>query len=231
MLFKKLDKILFYAFIVAEVIIYLTFLFADSLNSFDTTYLKYSGIIVCFIFSIIFTVLKRRKVWDYFMPIALAFTLISDYFLLVQTEYDKFIYGLITFIFVQIFYALYLLKDESDNKRKAFLYVFAFRIIIIVIAYSLGFTVYKDYSLEILAGAYFINLIINFIECFLLKNKEKAYLIMSLGFFLFIMCDINVGLYNVDINGVNKEIPNFLMWFFYLPSQVILSSINYYKNK
>ena len=46
----------------------------------------------------------------------------------------------------------------------------------------------------------------------------------KLGLLLFIACDINVGLNNVHlIEGIDYTLVNFLMWVFYLPSQVLLS--------
>ena len=57
---------------------------------------------------------------------------------------------------------------------------------------------------------------------------DKEYLIFSLGLLLFIGCDINVGLNNVHLfEGIDYSLVNFLMWVFYLPSQVLLSLTNF----
>ena len=51
--------------------------------------------------------------------------------------------------------------------------------------------------------------------------------IFIMGLLLFIACDINVALNNVQIfEGIDYHIVNYLMRVFYLPSQVMLSLTN-----
>lgn len=56
----------------------------------------------------------------------------------------------------------------------------------------------------------------NFIDS--LSIKTKKFYLLALGFFLFIFCDVCVGINNLRYN----EYSAILMWSFYLPSQVLL---------
>jgi hypothetical protein len=87
----------------------------------------------------------------------------------------------------------------------------------------------------VLASSYFIIFTINMIKSWfnVIMNKRRTMYEISfaIGLFLFYLCDINVGLNNLssmqfDItSGIDilVKCSGILMWFFYLPAQVILS--------
>lgn len=226
--FKKIDYIVISLFILLEIALYLSFLFIEkgiSVTRIESSTLKYAGISLCLAFSL-YCLIRKRKMVNCFIPIALVFTLISDYFLLFNTNQNLYVYGLITFIITQLIYfafILYLRRSKFEllvNLLVRFLLTIA----------ALGTAFYLNYSdvLTILALVYFVELLSNFLYSTFLIKLDKEYLIFSLGLLLFIGCDINVGLNNVHLfEGIDYSLVNFLMWVFYLPSQVLLSLTNF----
>ena len=226
--FKKIDYIVISVFILLEIALYLSFLFIDKgifVTRIESSTLKYVSISLCLAFSL-YCLIRKRKMANCFIPIALVFTLISDYFLLFNTNQNLYVYGLITFIITQLIYfafILYLRKSKSElfiNLLVRFLLTIA----ALVVAFYLN---YSD-VLTILALVYFVELLSNFLYSTFLIKFDKEYLIFLLGLLLFIGCDINVGLNNVHLfEGIDYSLVNFLMWVFYLPSQVLLSLTNF----
>lgn len=226
--FKKIDYIVISVFILLEIALYLSFLFIDKgifATRIESSTLKYAGISLCLAFSL-YCLIRKRKMLNCFIPIALVFTLISDYFLLFNTNQNLYVYGLITFIITQLIYfafILYLRKSKLELLINL-LVRFLLTIAVLVVAFYLN---YSD-VLTILALVYFVELLSNFLYSTLLMKFDKKYLIFSLGLLLFIGCDINVGLNNVHLfEGIDYSLVNFLMWVFYLPSQVLLSLTNF----
>lgn len=225
--FKKADTFIVFTFILLEVIIYVLFLLLDgkviSLEV-DSSYFKYAGIILCLIFSL-FGFYKNKKFINILIPIALVFTLISDYFLLFNTDSSLFTYGLYTFICAQLIYFVFIVCKRRSIKEfiLSLILRITLSIVALVSANSLGF----NDLLTNLALLYFVELVSNFIYSFWLIKDNKLMFIFIMGLLLFIACDINVALNNVQIfEGIDYHIVNYLMRVFYLPSQVMLSLTN-----
>ena len=223
--FKKIDWIVISVFLLIEMALYLSFLILDmNPGTIDTTWFKYSGVVLCLIFSI-YCVFKKKDKISLFIPLALVFTLISDYFLLINTDMDLFIPGLATFIITQLIY--FLLISYKRRKRNEFILNIILRILISAILIFVASTLVKIDWLVSLALIYFTQLLINFCYSVCLIKEDKKYLIFVSGLLIFIACDINVGLNNVHIiDGIDYKIVNYLMWLFYLPSQVLLACSN-----
>ena len=187
-------------FILAELIIYLYFLAGD-LFGFDTSLIKYAGIVLCFVRA----VYKKNRI------IALAFglTLISDFFLLILNRY--YVVGVCVFILIQMTYLYFLYREECN------LY-FILRGLMLAAGLLLLITNKQINVLYAVTLFYFINLLGNTLSSF--SNPKLR--MMSLGFVLFVCCDICVGLNNLLQPDVLHRIVNFSMWFFYLPSQVLI---------
>lgn len=171
------------------------------LNNLDSSYLKYLGIILCFIYNLI----NKNIIF----LVASIFTLISDYYLLLTNNHI--LIGLITFIIVQFTY-MYFLHIKKINNHYLLRTIIYFLIIIISL-------IIKTNIETLLALLYFSTLLMNTICSY--QNKELF--IYSLGLTLFIGCDINVGLHNIMSVGTIYELVTLLMWIFYLPSQVLIS--------
>ena len=168
----------------------------------DTILIKYSGIVLCLIYSLIN--------FDMYIVLALSFTAAADYFLLVKDA--DYLLGVSLFVVAQIIYLLYLHNNECRT------YI-GYRILISLLVLII-FKVFKQFNmLNGVAAIYFIELIFNFISS--LSNKQFKWL--SVGFCLFIMCDICVGLFNILSPGKLFDAVSLLMWAFYLPSQVLIA--------
>lgn len=185
------------SFIFIETILYCCFVILDLLAN-DSSLIKYLSIILCLLFAII----NKKK----YQSLALFFTLIADYFLLIKINI---IPGLISFIIVQLIYMLYFHTNNIPVYLKYRIITYLLLTVINLII-KLPLTYY-------LALLYFSALLFNLLSC---VNYNKIH---SLGMFLFILCDICVGLHNVLNYGLLYKIISLLMWIFYLPSQVLLS--------
>ena len=186
-------------FFVSELLIYITFIILDLLK-LDSTYIKYAGILLCLIYAI-YNKKKNRS-------IAMFFTLIADYFLLVINKHYEI--GLLSFIIVQITYFYFL-----GNIDKAYFNMFLLIRGFIAIAGGLVLLLTNNLSLlNELVLIYFSNLLLNFIQAYICGQK-----LFALGLLLFICCDICVGLHNIN---AALSLATFLMWIFYLPSQVLI---------
>lgn len=186
-------------FIISESIIYILFILLD-LQKINSTYIKYLGIILCLIYAFY----NHKK----YQSVSMVFTLIADLFLLVlNTNYEI---GVISFIVVQIIYLFFI---KNINNRNFNLYLL-FRIIVIVTGILILYKISYINLLNVLVIIYFSNLLINTIESYGIKNNTLA-----LGLTLFVCCDICVGLNNIL---PQETIATFLMWVFYLPSQVLI---------
>lgn len=226
--FKKIDYIVISVFLLIEVALYLSFLLLDfKYASFDdlSTILKYSSIILCLVCSLYFG-LRKRNILNFLIPIALTFTLISDYFLLINNDVSSYSIGLITFIIAQLIY--FVLISLIFKSLKAFLINLVFRIVLTSIVIVVLYLLKEDNLETFLALSYFVELLANFIFSLFLIKTDKRLILFSVGLLLFICCDINVGLNNVHIiPNLDYEIVNNLMRLFYLPSQTLICLTNF----
>lgn len=210
-------------FVFIEAIFYASFLYFDFVDTIISEYIKYAAILTCFLASI-YATWKKRSICSLFTALALVFTCISDYFLLLSHDQNLFIIGVFTFFIAQIFYALMMNKRTDGKKLTLDLFL---RVSLTVILLIVSISIKLD-ALTTCALIYFIELLVNFIMSLVHSKENKRYLILALGFFLFILCDINVALNNFSIENESfKFAIYFMMWLFYLPSQVILSMNSY----
>ena len=229
---STLKKVFLILVLLVELFLYTFFLYFDfnDINIEISNWLKYVGIIICFLTSLIPIFSKNAAKTQYFIPFSLFFTLVSDYFLLINTDKNLYIFGVVIFIIVQLSYFIYI--ETLKKNKTSFLISLIFRIIlssILIIVLS----IIRFDLLSIVSACYFVELLMNFITSLSLIKINKFFLIFSIGLLLFIGCDISVGLTNLDLfEGHIKNLVSNLMWIFYLPSQVLISFSNYinYKN-
>ena len=224
---STLKKVFLILVLLVELFLYTLFLYFDfnDINIEISNWLKYVGIIICFLASLIPIFSKNSAKTQYFIPFSLFFTLVSDYFLLINTDKNLYIFGVVIFIIVQLSYFIYI--ETLKKNKTSFLISLIFRIIlssILIIVLS----IIRFDLLSIVSACYFVELLMNFITSLSLIKINKYFLIFSIGLLLFIGCDISVGLTNLDLfEGHIKNIVSNLMWIFYLPSQVLISFSNY----
>ena len=224
---STLKKVFLILVLLVELFLYTLFLYFDfnDINIEISNWLKYVGIIICFLASLIPIFSKNSAKTQYFIPFSLFFTLVSDYFLLINTDKNLYIFGVVIFIIVQLSYFIYI--EILKKNKTSFLISLIFRIIlssILIIVLS----IIRFDLLSIVSACYFVELLMNFITSLSLIKINKYFLIFSIGLLLFIGCDISVGLTNLDLfEGHIKNLVSNLMWIFYLPSQVLISFSNY----
>lgn len=220
-------------FILIHLILYL-FIYAFKIITGKTeTIADYIVVISCFLFSLVYFIIKRNSNTIIFV-IAFLFTILADTNLLILD--DNYELGILAFIIVQFAYFWYILKNmyTKDN----YSYLIAIRLITIVIGVIASLIVQTDKLLVCLVIIYISNLVINLIISIIPRKRN---LLFSLGLFLFLLCDICVGCYNIgdiidiiDISNTSlfykiANLPFNIAWLFYHPSQVLLAISNYIK--
>lgn len=217
-------------FILIHLILYL-FIYAFKIITGKTeTIADYIVVISCFLFSLVYFIIKINSNTLIFV-IAFLFTILADTNLLIlDNNYEL---GILAFIIVQFAYFWYILKNmyTKDN----YSYLIAIRLITIVIGVIASLIVQTDKLLVCLVIIYISNLVINLIISIIPRKRN---LLFSLGLFLFLLCDICVGCYNIgdiiDISNTSlfykiANLPFNIAWLFYHPSQVLLAISNYIK--
>ncbi len=212
---KKIKNIGFIAF---ETIIYVFFLALDIAKK-DSMGIKYFGIVLCFLFALSNAFRGKNCLT---LSLALLFTLIADWFLLVKN--DNYVFGVCSFIVVQAIYFVRLIDDGVSFKRSGIIRAFAIAVVISIL-----------YVLELLdiltfvVSIYFVNLVLNAVDGYTLFSKSTKNKLFAIGMTLFIFCDLSVGLNNLssyaDVSKIATfiKIASFAMWVFYLPSQVLIA--------
>ena len=194
--------------------------------------IKFVGIMDCLVMAVYIAVSNRAKI-SIFISISLAFTLIADFFLIFPGRDIR--PGLLSFIFAHIVY-LCIIENFKINRilPELAIRLGVASVFTIPISRVSGF----DYLSLYLVALYGVTFVMNYISCILkvldryegrpesLKCKSEipnGFLrLLFIGLSLFILCDINVALFNILKGGIAYHICSVLMWIFYLPSQVIL---------
>lgn len=217
-----------------SIFIYLVFLFIDikykDLGNSYSIYLKYTEIIICFIITLFIGSDGYSKRDTFLVQLARFFTLIADYLLMIANNYK---FGILSFCIVQIIYIIRHTAMEKD-KFKNIVFLFGALVISLVILFKIDMSKI-DTSLFLSALVYACFLITGLycaVSTIFRSNYPKGgTFIIAIGMVLFFLCDANVGIFNVtlgmQISFFNIEdinfLSGFLMWFFYLPSQLLLS--------
>lgn len=205
---KTIPTWLIAGFLTAEGAIYIAFLTLDLLDRGSETYgLKYGGILLCLAFAL----LCALRGGDRLVAPALAFTAGADWFLLIQNDHLPL--GVALFLCVQ---TLYLLRLRLAGSPLA---LWLRTILALALVAAL---VWLDLAtpLNLLAVVYFSQLLSNCILAWRLPSMRR----FALGLSLFAGCDICVGLFNSSLLSPAAITPVSIgMWFFYLPSQVLIA--------
>lgn len=229
-------------FLTIQVVLYSLFLITDFTDGSAglSNGIKYSIVIICFCYVLIHKVGTDKKDLAYLRG-ALFFTLVSDLIILFLNR-GLYHYGMMTFLVVQQLYGIRLTRIRSkhpelkENKlynslplRLGMQLIFATMFCLILTLSG----VITD-GLVIVSVLYFTSLVFNVARsarlAFLLPRDRKIVL-FAFGLFLFLLCDINVGFYNlmnfIPLSGKGFQlihsISALLMWTFYAPSQVLIA--------
>ncbi len=195
-------------FICLEAALYLAFTAMDVLGAGGSAPLKFTGIALCFAFSLLLSMSGGEQLVTAAVGLAAA----ADIFLLLLDRY--YAVGLGLFFVVQI---LYFARIYRANGHKS---AWPTRVYLFTGCFALFMYIGGDNVLPALpAAAYFAFFLCNVMQASGSENR-----LFFAGLCVFLCCDICVGLHNIP-----DRIPDWLhraadigMWTFYLPSQVML---------
>lgn len=159
----------------------------------------------------------------------LFITLIADLFLLILGRH--YILGILLFSVVQIIYSSrYGFTNLKMNIRN-FIVIFSSLFIVYFVVDKLIFKLDFIWGMGLFYGICLLNSVIKAAKAYRdrLFPKPNGHMIL-IGMVLFLLCDINVALYNILNEGLFYNISSISMWLFYLPSQVLLSLSGYKYN-
>jgi len=215
---KQLFKYRIHLVLIACIaLLYVSFLSLDILTHTRpmlSLQLKYLSMVLCFLLAISLHKRSANKNDSKYVIIALIFTLIADIFLLFTTN-D--IAGIFFFCLAQLTYL----------KRYNFKF-FTFGLCLAPVAIAVYFFT-SIAALFVIAGFYAILILTCFVSTFYTQLPRFNLICVRLGMFLFILCDIHVALFNqLPRNVAYHQIASVAMWFFYLPSQVLLALSAYH---
>lgn len=236
-------------FVMLQMILYVTFLTLDirSGSTLISRNVKYSIIILCFCYALFWGNRAHKSIF-FCMIAGLLFTVISDLFLLIL---DCYTYGVLTFIIVQLFYGIRItLADMKIHRRGAeskedgsckmlFLHRLTLRIgvelmIAFIVCLILWLAEVPMGFLLIISVFYFTCIVTNTVTAMksaMYCPRNRCNLLFAVGMGLFLLCDINVGLFNLsgfislpaNIYDFLYSMSSVLMWTFYAPSQIIIA--------
>ncbi|MCR5078902.1 MAG: hypothetical protein K6B65_03150 [Bacilli bacterium] len=218
--FCKVFTYLYLGVGVSLAIAYIVTGFFDSLH-LATNILKFVLVVASFLYVFIYfwvRFLKDDGCRDrLFLWIALLFTLGADVFLLLVNDFYE--VGVSLFIVAQIVHFLRGARHYYKKDRVYLAITIALRAVLCIVAPLLTIPLDMVSPTNILTMIYFPNLIMNFVDgvYIAVKVNRRLGLFLSVGFLLFIGCDICVGLSNVGLPLWN------LIWIFYGPSQIVLA--------
>ncbi len=197
------------AFLAVEGVLYVTFLTIDLMGQGSSNAVKYAGILLC----IGMAALSLRRGGDPLVLIALTLTAAADWFLLVRG--DHYAPGVSIFLVVQMVYLCRLHRDGAG-------FAVPWRLVLPVLA-ALGLAVLRMASpVNLLAGVYYTQLLVN--TGLAWRQQGRRYRRFAIGLTLFVCCDTCVGLFNAGLpDGLLYRAVSLGMWFFYLPSQVLIT--------
>lgn len=181
-------------------------------NELFATILKYGGLILCFVYVLVYA---RR---DVFLVLALGLTVIADGILIYNNVSEA---GVGVFILVQVAHFLRFSQIRSVSPLVPILA--AALIILVGVLQSLVPLMF------VLAAAYAILIFTNIYEAVRWYRKERSDVShhAMIGFVLFFLCDLCVGVSYLTTTGALPQtitiLANYLAWVFYLPSQINLA--------
>lgn len=217
--------------ILYTVILYFDFFSTEFFSSLSLA--KLISIMLCFSLSVLTGKDYLNKGDKYLLQSGLFITMIAD-FMILFTDYLALGVGIFSIVHI-----LYIMRYERNKSRLLLVRMVFLLLIILGIYLVTNFLIMEINLLFAAALFYAVALIISVIKAIksyrhkLFPYPNRSFI--ALGMVLFLLCDINVGIFNIiiltnnsnDIASLLYNISGLLMWFFYLPSQVLLSLSGY----
>ena len=230
---SKLIKII----LIIIVLFYFIFLYIDffSVKTFiSSNIIKFISMILILSITLLTGKDSLSTKDNFLLKVGIFITVIADILLLLVDNY--YIIGIGLFSIVQITYSI---RYDFKN-RKNIIRNFTIIFIVLSLIYILTNTFIIKIDFTILISLYYAICLVSSTIKGINTYKDKKYpklnsIMITLGMILFLLCDVNVAANNIlsSLSISNKFISVFInisffsMWFFYLPSQVLLSLSGY----
>ena len=233
-----MKKIAYYTVILKVTLIFIIIFYLAYLN-IDLFNVKYSNLsdkikFICIILCFFLALLSKSNPIDShnvrLLQYGLLLTVIADFFLLIVDSYYPI--GVAIFTLAQIIYTIRYDPENKVNIIKS--YILAF--IILLFIYFIVKAFLNVDLIVFISICYGVSLITNVYKSIVIFRK-KLYpnpnaAMVALGMVLFLLCDINVAMYNIlehvhKTGGIIYRIASVSMWLYYLPSQVLLALSGY----
>jgi len=216
---RKIYRILWFtAFLLIEGGLFAVILIREAAGPDEIALRFLSVAVACFFAAEL--LIMRRGAERLFLLLAMAFTVSADVFLVLLDRHYELAVGL--FLIAQCLHAVRILLG---GKRSVLPSVIA-RLALSVSAVA-ALVIFKFFApLTVLGALYAAELLMNVIDSALSVRSGKRFILSFIGFFLFLLCDVTVGLNGIGRgfgipSGVLSALSD-LTWVFYLPSQVLI---------
>lgn len=198
-------------FLTVEAILYAAFLVWDvTIGGRGSNPIKFAGILLCLVYALYLS----RQGGCRLVSAALALTVLADVFLLLLNAH--YALGILLFCGVQGLYFIRIVRGGGRNLWGLRLGLFLLSLVVLNL---LGLLI----PLNILALFYFTNFFCNALAS--LSCSGRSMRLFSIGLWLFLCCDLCVGLFQ-NPQLVPPAMSPFVsvgMWLFYLPAQVLIT--------
>ena len=216
---RKIYRILWFtAFLLIEGGLFAVILLREAAGPDEIALRFLSVAVACFFAAEL--LIMRRGAEQLFLLLAMAFTVSADVFLVLLDRHYELAVGL--FLIAQCLHAVRILLG---GKRSVLPSVIA-RLALSVSAVA-ALVIFKFFApLTVLGALYAAELLMNVIDSALSVRSGKLFILSCIGFFLFLLCDVTVGLNGIGRGfGIPSDVLSALSdltWVFYLPSQVLI---------
>ena len=237
---RKLNGLVLEVIVIIILILYTLFLYRDFYNVtgfISSDYIKYICVLLCFSLSMVsnrnsnLNIAKHRDI--FMLRLALFITVVADLCLLILKFY---VLGIILFSMVQITYSV----RYSTEKLKTTLLYFFITLQCVVLTYLITISFIAKINILIPVSLFYFICLITSVSKAIKVWKNNLYpspnkYMVLFGMILFLLCDLCVAASNVTSTAYTmirfQQISWLLIWFFYLPSQLLLALSGIYKNK
>lgn len=215
-------------FLWIEALLYLGFLYLD-IGGGDwpievgclSSLLKYSGVVLCFFWSC------RYRQWITF---GLFGTVCADFFLLFT---EQWLTGVICFLAVQLCYSIWLGTREQFGSARHLR-----RLVLLCAGRAAGAAAVLLFGLALAGVSIDLLLLVTVMYAMLLvqntiKGVRSGERLFAVGMCLFLLCDLQVGIYNIaaylpQLEGSQvfswlEQVASVGMWACYLPAKVLIA--------
>jgi hypothetical protein len=235
---KNFNKLITKVIVSIILLLYIFFLYMDFYNVkffIASAYIKYLCILLCFLLSILSTkkpligteIVNHRDI--VLLRLGMFITVIADLCLVI---FNFYILGVVFFSLVQITYCVRYTTKRLNVILTNFFIVF----IGIAFLYWIASLFVEEINMLLPISLFYFICLLTSVSKAIKSSKNNLYTsptkyMIILGMILFLLCDICVGLSNITVNAPLsgyfmirfREIICFLIWFFYIPSQLLLA--------